>query len=76
MKKKPPGSRNRHLSDEDTHLWEHTAASLEPLKRKRGRILDAAEPMGDIPPRLPPTPEPDGHSGAWKESPGSPSAAT
>jgi DNA-nicking Smr family endonuclease len=72
MKKKPPGSRNRHLSDEDTHLWEHTAASLEPLKRKRGRILDAAEPMEDIPPRLPPTPEPKQASGAGKKAPAPP----
>lgn len=53
MKKKPPGSRNRHLSDEDSHLWEHTAATLKPLKRKRGRVLEAAEPLEDIPPRKP-----------------------
>lgn len=72
MKKKPPGSRNRHLSDEDTHLWEHTAASLEPLKRKRGRILDAAEPIEDIPPRLPPAPESKQPSGAGKKAPAPP----
>jgi DNA-nicking Smr family endonuclease len=69
MKKKPPGSRHRHLSDEDTHLWEHTASSLEPLKRKRGRILDGAEPMEDIPPRLPPSPpEPKPATGAGKKT--------
>ncbi len=51
MKKKPPGSRHRHLSDEDAHLWEHTAATLKPLKRKRGRVLEAAELLEDIPPR-------------------------
>lgn len=72
MKKKPPGSRNRHLSDEDTHLWEHTAASLEPLKRKRGRVLDTAEPIEDIPPRLPPAPEAKQPSGAGKKAPAPP----
>lgn len=74
MKKKPPGSRNRHLSDEDTHLWEHTAASLEPLKRKRGRILDGAEPIEDVPPRrlLPSEPERKPSSGAGKKLPAAP----
>jgi DNA-nicking Smr family endonuclease len=72
MKKKPPGSRNQHLSDEDSHLWEHTAASLEPLKRKRGRILDGAEPIEDIPPRLPPAPETKPPSGTGKKAPAPP----
>lgn len=74
MKKKPPGSRHRHLTDEDSHLWEHTASSLKPLKRKRGRVLDAAEPIEDIPPRrLAPTePETKTSSGAGRKVPAPP----
>src|SRR5690606_18546369 len=51
MKKKPTGTRSRHLSEEDVYLWDHTTATLKPLKRKRGRVLANAEPVEDVPPR-------------------------
>ncbi len=37
MSKPPHPPRRRHLSKEDEALWEHTAASLKPLRAKKGR---------------------------------------
>lgn len=76
MKKKPPGSRHRHLSDEDAHLWEHTATTLKPLKRKRGRVLEAAELLEDVPPRkLHVEPEAKQRAASGKKTPAAPAPA-
>lgn len=48
--KKPerPGlSRKKPLSGEDELLWSHTASSLTPLKRAKGRVHHAARPSED-----------------------------
>jgi len=37
MSKRPPPPRNRHLSNEDEALWEHTASTLKPIRAKRQR---------------------------------------
>lgn len=50
MKKPPPPSRRRHLSKEDEALWEHTAASLKPLKTRKGRHLEAMPDLDAVPP--------------------------
>ncbi|HEY8245942.1 MAG TPA: Smr/MutS family protein [Hyphomicrobium sp.] len=46
--KPPPGKRgSSRLSAEERALWEHTAASLQPIKGKKGRVhaaLEDAEP--------------------------------
>ena len=36
--KPPPGKRGARLSQEERALWEHTAASLQPIKGKKGRV--------------------------------------
>lgn len=45
MTKKPvrPGGKKASLTDEDHELWEHTAQSLEPLKRAKSRVHEALE---------------------------------
>ena len=44
-KSKPPGGRKGPLTDDDTAVWGHTASSIEPLKRKKGRVLSATEAL-------------------------------
>ena len=43
--KPPPGKRAPppRLSQEERALWEHTAASLQPIKGKKGRVHAALE---------------------------------
>jgi DNA-nicking Smr family endonuclease len=41
--KQPPGKRGARLSQEERALWEHTAASLQPIKGKKGRVHAALE---------------------------------
>jgi len=53
MKKEPPRSRRRHLSKEDEALWEHTAASLDPLKVRKGRHLEAMPDLDAVMPFKP-----------------------
>jgi DNA-nicking Smr family endonuclease len=45
MTKKPgrAGGNKPALTDEDHELWEHTAKSLEPLKRAKSRVHEALE---------------------------------
>jgi DNA-nicking Smr family endonuclease len=45
MSKKPGGAGGKKpvLTDEDHELWEHTAKSLEPLKRAKSRVHEALE---------------------------------
>ncbi len=47
MKKpgKPPGTRKRHLSDEDEEVWSHTARTLNPLKKAKSRVHTATEAL-------------------------------
>lgn len=47
---KPPG--RRHLSSDDETLWEHMAASLEPLKKKKSRYHAAVPDPETVPPFL------------------------
>ncbi len=47
MTRKPPPGHTRSLSKEDQAIWESTAASLEPLKRKSARIHPSAERGSD-----------------------------
>ena len=37
------GGRKRHLSADDEELWDHTARTLEPLKRGKARVHTATE---------------------------------
>ena len=41
--KPPPGKRGARLSQDERALWEHTAASLQPIKGKKGRVHAALE---------------------------------
>lgn len=41
----PPGKGGRKYSDDDRAVWQHTASSLSPLKRPKGRVLAALENM-------------------------------
>jgi DNA-nicking Smr family endonuclease len=50
MKKPPSPPRRRHLSKEDEALWEHTAASLKPLKTRKPRHLDALPDLDAVAP--------------------------
>ena len=45
-----PGKGGRKFSEDDRAVWQHTAASLKPLKRAKGRVLAALE---DLPPSEP-----------------------
>jgi DNA-nicking Smr family endonuclease len=46
--KKPSGrSGRRHLDDDEAADWEHTARSIEPLKRAKGRVHAAQEQASD-----------------------------
>ena len=48
--KQPPGKRTAaRLSQEERALWEHTAASLQPIKGKKGRVHTALEDAGGEP---------------------------
>ena len=48
--KQPPGKRTAaRLSQEERALWEHTAASLQPIKGKKGRVHAALEDAGGEP---------------------------
>ncbi len=48
--KQPPGKRTAALlSQEERALWEHTAASLQPIKGKKGRVHAALEDAGGEP---------------------------
>jgi DNA-nicking Smr family endonuclease len=49
MSKKPKPSTGRKgaLTDDDTHVWGYTASSVEPLKRKKTRVLSATEAMDE-----------------------------
>lgn len=55
MSKPPPPSRRRHLSKEDEALWEHTAASLKPLKAKKSRHHPGLSDLDETPPFKPKT---------------------
>lgn len=44
------GKGGRKFSEDDRAVWQHTAASLQPLKRTKGRVLAALE---DLPPAEP-----------------------
>jgi DNA-nicking Smr family endonuclease len=46
----PPGKRGARLSQEERALWEHTAASLQPIKGKKGRVHAALEDGAGEPP--------------------------
>ena len=48
--KPPPGKRGARLSQEERALWEHTAASLQPIKGKKGRVHAALENSDGEPP--------------------------
>jgi len=50
MKKERLPSRRRHLSKEDEALWEHTAASLKPLKIRKSRHLEATADLDKVSP--------------------------
>jgi DNA-nicking Smr family endonuclease len=49
MSKQPP-RRRRHLSKDDETVWEHMAASLKPLRVKKGRHIAAMPDLETIPP--------------------------
>lgn len=56
MSSKPPSSpRRRHLSGEDQALWEHTAATLKPLKTKKSRHHPGLAELDETPPFKPGT---------------------
>ncbi len=42
------GGKKTVLSEEDHELWEHTARSLQPLKRPKGYVLEALEGEADF----------------------------
>ena len=48
---KPPGSRKRHLSEEDADVWSYTARTLKPLKKAKARIHNATEALELLEPR-------------------------
>ncbi len=57
MKKKPPAPpRRRHLSKDDEALWSHTAASLTPLKARKGRHLPDMPDLDSVAPFVTKTP--------------------
>ena len=43
MKKPPAKSGRRHLDDDEAADWDHTARSIEPLKRAKSRVHKALE---------------------------------
>ena len=43
MKKPPAKSGRRHLDDDEAADWDHTARSIEPLKRTKARVHKALE---------------------------------
>jgi DNA-nicking Smr family endonuclease len=45
---KKPGSKNRHLSDEDHAVWQGTAETLEPLKRAKSRVHPAVDAVPEV----------------------------
>ena len=47
MKKPGAKDRRRHLHGEEASLWAHTASSVEPLKRAKGRVHPADELHGE-----------------------------
>lgn len=49
MKKPKAPSRRRHMTNEDEALWEHTAASLEPLRGKKSRHHPSVEEAHEAP---------------------------
>jgi DNA-nicking Smr family endonuclease len=53
MSKPPHPPRRRHLSKEDEALWEHTAASLKPLRERKGRHHPGVAGASDAPPFAP-----------------------
>jgi len=53
MSKPPHPPRRRHLSKEDEALWEHTAASLKPLRERKGRHHPGVAGADDTPPFAP-----------------------
>ena len=52
--KKPSGKGGRrHLDDDEAADWDHTAKTIEPLKRAKNRVRAAREaPTVEVPPRL------------------------
>lgn len=51
--KKPAGKGGRkHLDGDDHDVWSHTAQSVEPLKKTKGRHHPAADRMIDASPRI------------------------
>lgn len=51
--KKPAGKGGRkHLDGDDHDVWSHTAQSVEPLKKAKGRHHPAADRMIDAAPRI------------------------
>ncbi|WP_334147615.1 Smr/MutS family protein [Hyphomicrobium sp.] len=53
MSKPPHPPRRRHLSKEDEALWEHTAASLKPLRQRKGRHHPGVTEADETPPFAP-----------------------
>jgi DNA-nicking Smr family endonuclease len=56
------GGKKTVLTDEDHELWEHTAASLSPLKVAKGRVHAALEDEPDFAQLFAPKTKPHGHS--------------
>lgn len=63
MTKKPGrgGGKKSILTDEDHEIWEHTAASLSPLKAAKGRVHAALEDEPDFAQLFAPKTKHDGH---------------
>jgi DNA-nicking Smr family endonuclease len=45
MKPKSGPTKKGHLSEDEHGLWVHTASTVAPLKRKKGRVIPAAEAL-------------------------------
>lgn len=52
MKKSAGKSGRKHLDGDDHDVWSHTAQSIEPLKKAKGRHHPAADRMADAAPRI------------------------
>lgn len=51
--KKPAGKGGRkHLDGDDHDVWSHTAQSVEPLKKAKGRHHPSVDLMADVTPRI------------------------
>ncbi|MEQ1717781.1 MAG: Smr/MutS family protein [Hyphomicrobium sp.] len=65
--KKPHGKdRRRHLDHEEAAVWQHTASSIEPLKRAKSRVHASDELDDDMPAR--PRVKGGSHEGAHEKA--------